>query len=99
MIGVYLYKVNGTSMNLQQLIDNRQSLNDLQYQALVDMLAYRQHKATRETIKAALRCKFYTIFDSLPLSKKLILQSDSIEFKGSNNELKLLRELVIATGG
>ena len=85
-------------MNLQQLIDSRQSLTDLQYQDLVEILTYRQHRDTRETIKGALRSKFYTIFDDLPLSKKLILHSDGIEFKGSSNELKLLRELVIATG-
>lgn len=85
-------------MNLQQLIDNRQSLNDLQYQTLLDLLSYRQHRETKEAIKASLRCKFYTIFDDLPLSKKIILTKDSIEFKGKPEEIKLLRELIIATG-
>ena len=86
-------------MNLQQLIDSRQSLTDLQYQALSDMLTYRQHREVRETIKGALRSKFYTIFDELPLSKKLSIHNDGVEFKGNATELKLLRELVIATGG
>ena len=86
-------------MNLQQVIDARQSLTDLQYQDLVEMLTYRQHRDTRETIKGALRSKFYTIFDTLPLSKKIILLNAGVEFKGNTTELKLLRELVIATGG
>jgi hypothetical protein len=87
-------------MNLQQLIDSRQSLNDLQYQSLLDMLAYRQGNTTREAIKASLRCKFYTIFDQLPLSKKITVRDDHIEFtaKNAKQEVKLLRELVIATG-
>jgi hypothetical protein len=88
-------------MNLQQLIDSRQSLNDLQYQSLLDMLAYRQGNAVREAIKASLRCKFYTIFDQLPLSKKIIVRDDHLELttRNAKQEVKLLRELVIATGG
>lgn len=87
-------------MNLQQLIDSRQSLNDLQYQSLLDMLAYRQGNTTREAIKASLRCKFYTIFDQLPLSKKITVRDDHIELttRNAKQEVKLLRELVIATG-
>ncbi len=87
-------------MNLQQLIDSRQSLNDLQYQSLLDMLAYRQGNAVREAIKASLRCKFYTIFDQLPLSKKIIVRDDHLELttRNAKQEVKLLRELVIATG-
>jgi hypothetical protein len=90
-------------MNLQQLIDSRQSLNDLQYQSLLDMLAYRQGNAVREAIKASLRCKFYTIFDQLPLSKKITVRDDHLELSTRNliqakQEVKLLRELVIATG-
>jgi hypothetical protein len=90
-------------MNLQQLIDSRQSLNDLQYQSLLDMLSYRQSNTTREAIKASLRCKFYTIFDQLPLSKKIIVRDDHLELSTRNlvqakQEVKLLRELVIATG-
>jgi hypothetical protein len=88
-------------MNLQQLIDSRQSLTDLQYQSLLDMLAYRQGNAVREAIKASLRCKFYTIFDQLPLSKKIIVRDDHLELttRNAKQEVKLLRELVIATGG
>ena len=87
-------------MNLQQLIDSRQSLNDLQYQSLLDMLAYRQGNAVREAIKASLRCKFYTIFDQLPLGKKITVRDDHLELttKNAKQEVKLLRELVIATG-
>jgi hypothetical protein len=90
-------------MNLQQLIDSRQSLNDLQYQSLLDMLSYRQRNDVREAIKASLRCKFYTIFDQLPLSKKIIVRDDYLELTTKNivqvrHEVRLLRELVIATG-
>lgn len=87
-------------MNLQQLIDARQSLNDLQYQSLLDMLSYRQRNDVREAIKGALTCKFYTIFDQLPLSKKIIVRDDHIEIttRNAKQEVKLLRELVIATG-
>lgn len=90
-------------MNLQQLIDSRQSLNDLQYQSLLDMLSYRQRNDTREAIKGALTCKFYTIFDQLPLSKKITVRDDHLELSTRNivqakQEVKILRELVIATG-
>jgi hypothetical protein len=65
------------------------------------MLAYRQSNTTREAIKASLRCKFYTIFDQLPLSKKIIVRDDHLELttRNAKQEVKLLRELVIATGG
>jgi hypothetical protein len=64
------------------------------------MLAYRQGNTTREAIKASLRCKFYTIFDQLPLSKKITVRDDHLELSTRNakQEVKLLRELVIATG-
>jgi hypothetical protein len=64
------------------------------------MLAYRQGNAVREAIKASLRCKFYTIFDQLPLSKKIIVRDDHLELttRNAKQEVKLLRELVIATG-
>jgi hypothetical protein len=64
------------------------------------MLAYRQGNSTREAIKASLRCKFYTIFDQLPLSKKITVRDDHLELSTRNakQEVKLLRELVIATG-
>jgi hypothetical protein len=64
------------------------------------MLAYRQSNTTREAIKASLRCKFYTIFDQLPLSKKITVRDDHLELSTRNakQEVKLLRELVIATG-
>lgn len=90
-------------MNLQQLIDSRRYLNDLQYQSLLDMLSYRQCNSTREAIKASLRCKFYTIFDQLPISKKITVKDDHLELDTRNTvqaklEIKMLRELVIATG-
>jgi hypothetical protein len=64
------------------------------------MLSYRQSNTTREAIKASLRCKFYTIFDQLPLSKKIIVRDDHLELttRNAKQEVKLLRELVIATG-
>jgi hypothetical protein len=64
------------------------------------MLAYRQGNSTREAIKASLRCKFYTIFDQLPLSKKITVRDDHLELttRNAKQEVKLLRELVIATG-
>jgi len=91
-------------MNLQQLIDSRQSLTDLQHQSLVDMLSYRQRKEVREAIKGSLRCKFYTIFDELPLSKKITVLNEGValvtrNLEQSKQEVKLLRELVIAIGG
>ena len=90
-------------MNIQQLIDSRQSLNELQFQSLLGIICYRQRRDTKAKVKAALRAKFYTIFDKNPFSKKFIVHNEFIEYKTSSfevgvKEVKALREYILAVG-
>ena len=83
-------------MNIQQLVDTRGSLNQLQFTSLVDMLIYKQRKKSKQAIREVLKNNFYTIFDENPFSKKFELHNEFVEFKGNDAELKAIRIFILA---
>lgn len=85
-------------MNLQQLIDNRDSLNQLQLTALTDMLGYKQSKQSKVALKAAIKNRFYSIFDGNSFAKKFELHNEFVEFTGSDAELKAIRMYILSVG-
>jgi len=84
-------------MNIQDLIDKRNSLNNLQLLSLQKLLGYRQKQHVKQKVNEITTNKFYTLFDGNEFSKKFVVRDSEIDYvsKNRNIELNAIRLLIL----
>jgi len=84
-------------MNIQELIDKRQFLNNLQLLSLQKLLGYRQKQQVKQKVNDITTNKFYTLFDGNDFSKKFQVKDNEIEYVSKNRltELNAIRLLIL----
>ena len=85
-------------MNLQQLIDNRLFLNNLQRESLIEILSHKQSRFVKEAIREGVNNRFYSLFDEYFLSKNIEVKETYLEFKKNtdNRDIKKCREMIVS---
>lgn len=84
-------------MTLQDLINKRESLDNVQLTSLVDLIGFRQRKEVKRKIKEVLNNKFYTLFDETIFANKFEIKQTEVIYtsKDRAKELNALRVLIM----
>ena len=90
-------------MNLEQLINSRRTLNNLQSSSLIDLLGYKCGRETKLTIKSLILNKFFTCFDGKAFSRQFEVHDTFVEFRpirpvDAKKELKAVRDYLLLVG-
>lgn len=81
-------------MTIKEIIKNRKSLSFNQELKLIDILAYKCGKETKEQIKQLIRNKFYSSFQGKSFAEDFNITGVDVTYSGSKSMAEIRKELL-----